>query len=250
MKLLASTLRLYRDAAIQAARAFARSALALAVLVLCYPALALTAALTGPIPVVGGMVQFLVECALAGTYLACLQDALHARAPLSIATIRRNFGRMAWDLVNVRFVIWVAEFLVHRSGIQVLALVFTVATYLALNALPEMLGRSREGGAALAAACARFMLDNGIEWFSFQLPLVAVLYVLGGVGLATAAGPSFVFVRAGQALLHQAGSGPAGWAAGLAVVAAFHLLMLMRGAVYERLAGGGRRARAWAENFR
>jgi hypothetical protein len=140
--------------------------------------------------------------------------------------------------------------LVSLTGIATLGVAFTVATFLALNALPEMLGRSREGGAALAVACARFMLDNGIEWFLFQLPLVAVFFALGSVDLATAAGPSFSFVHGGQALLARAGGGPIAWATGLAVVAALHLLMLMRGAVYERLAGGGRRSRTWAENFR
>lgn len=251
MKLLTATLRLYLESATDAARAFTRSAWALGVLIASFPVLLLASMLLGQIPVLGGILLALLTDAAAGTYLACLQDALTLRRPLSWAAVRGNLGSYTWDIVNVQFPLWILHFLLAGAQVPAVAiLVVDVALFLFLNPLPEMIGRARSGGFDTLKEAATFTTNHGPEWFIGQLPIFAGLGLWVGWTAALQFGPMFGFVNSGAWILGRLTMGGRAVAEGFALVALIHLLMLFRGALYQRLGQSGRRSRAWQENFR
>lgn len=250
MKLVTATFRLYLDAIRDALRAFVRSAWALVVLLVAFPILLAAGVLLSPLGIVGGMLVALLADACAGTYLACLQDALTTRKSMSLAVVRSNLGTYTWDIVGIQFPLFVVDFLLLSAGLTAVAFVVTAAVFLACNPAPEMLGRARSGGVELLREAGRFMLQNGIEWFVGQLPFFAAIAALGGAMAIAGFGPRFEFVTVGGEAFQGVAAGPAAWVTGLGVVALAHLTMLFRSALFVRLSAGGRRARAWQESFR
>lgn len=249
MDLVAVTLRIYRDAALDAGRAFVRSAWALVLLLLLFPLLVGVGTLTAPLGIFGGFLLAFVNAACAGTYLATLQDALSMRKAMGFDVVRGNLGRHAGDVISVLFPLWVVDLgLSLVRAPTVVVLLVSVAVFLLFNPAPEMIGRARSRGLDLLQDCLTFMQGNGPEWLLPQVVLLAPLVALTGLGHLSIAlsffGPRFGFVHAGS-LAMDIGAGPVGWALGVGTVALVHLFMLFRGALYVRLGSGGRRQRAW-----
>lgn len=252
MKLVRATLVLYQEAALAAGRAFTRSAWAFALLLVFFPVLWFLGTLLSPLGMLGGILLSLVNAACAGTYLATLQDALSLRRSVDVKLIRSNFSRYSGDVLSVLFPLWILQLLVGLLGLPLVPLLVGIAVGLFFNPAPEMIGRSRTRGLDLLGEAARFMGGNWPEWLVPQalvLGAAAVVFPGSAVGIVALFGPQFGFVQAGSLVL-GAGTGLAGWVLGLAMVAFVHLFMLFRGALYERLSTGGRRARAWQANFR
>lgn len=252
--MVTATLKVYRDAAVDASRAFARSAWALLALALCFPLLVVVGTAVSPLGIVGGLIVGLLTAAAAGTYLATLQDALAARRSMGPQVLRANLARYTWDIVGVLFPLWVLDLALSFARAPY-ALVFAVGVGVALafNPVPEMIGRARSGGMDLLGEAGRFMLNSGVEWLLPQLVLLGLVWVVvpgHALELLGLFGPRFGFVAAGSLAFVGAGGGAVAWAVGIVLVAVVHLAMLFRGALYERLSSGGRRARAWQERFR
>lgn len=251
MHLVTATLRIYMDAAREAGKAFARSAWALAALLVCFPLLTAAAVLVSPLGFFGGIVIAIVQAALAGTYLATLRDALSSRRSMGPSVLQANFGAHTWDIINVLFPLWICDLVISLLRLpSVVGLVFGIAVFLFLNPVPEMIGRSRSGGLELLREAWQFMMNNGPEWLVPQLLVLGVAWLAlptKALALLQLFGPRFGFTHAGSLV---AGGSAAGWAIGFGLVAVVHLIMLFRGALYQRLGGGGRRARAWEERFR
>jgi hypothetical protein len=249
VRLVRATLRIYAESASDAGKAFTRSAWALLVLLCAFPVLLAAARLTAPLGFAGGMIYALLMDAVAGTYLACLQDALAMRRSMGPSIVRANLGRYTWEIVRVNFPIYLATLLVGIVS-PALGLALGVAIFFFLNPLPEMIGRAGADGVDLIREAARFVLKDGIEWFVAMAvaitPLVLLVSVQAGLGF----GASFGFVYAGGAVFEAVGRSPVGVVFGLVGVAGTHLVMLFRGALYVRLSSSGRRGRAWQEHFR
>jgi hypothetical protein len=247
MLLLRATFALFRDAAIDAARAAGRSAFALVLLLLLFPVLAFVGMATSPLGMVGGFVVGLMNAACAGTYLATLQDALDARRTISISSIQANLGRYTSEVLGVAFPIWVVSAIASFALPGPMVLLLQLAIGVALNVAPEMIGRTRSSGVQLLQDAFIWLKESGVEWFAAQAAVLVPLLLwrpsaFGGVvGMF---GPNFGFVNAGSLAL-SGGSGPLAWAGGLAMVAFVHAIMLFRGALFQRLGQGGRRARVW-----
>lgn len=252
MKLVVATLRIYGESAVVAGRAFGRSAIAFLLLLAFFPVLWGASLVLSPFGIVGGILVSLLSAACAGTYLATLLDALTVRRSVSLEMVKRNLSQYTGDVLSVLFPLWILSMLLGFLQVPLLPLAITVVVSVLFNPAPEMIGRSRSRGLDLLGDAAKFMGANWPEWLLPQLVVLlpaALLLPGAALGLAGLFGPSFGFVQAGSLVL-SGGYGPLGWAYGLAVVAFVHLFMLFRGALYERLASGGRRARAWQENFR
>jgi hypothetical protein len=253
VRLVTATLRIYLDAGREAGKAFARSAWALVALLICFPALFAVSLLVAPLGFLGGFIYAFAQAACAGTYLASLKDALTLRRSMGPQVLRANLGRYTWEIIGALFPIYLVNLLLGMvDAPTVVHIVVDVAIALFLNPVPEMIGRSRAGGVELLRDAATFMMTRGPEWLVPQVVLVglAVLVVPAQViPLLQLFGPSFGFVTAGGLALSVA-SGTIGWVIGFVLLAAIHFVMLFRGALYERLSGGGRRAREWAERFR
>lgn len=252
MHLVTATLRIYRQAAADAGRAFTHDTWAFRLLLLAWPLLNLVSTLSAPLGFAGGFLYSIVQAAVVGTYLATLQDALTLRRPMNLATVRGNLGRYTWEVIGVLFPLFLLELLLSvmrtPSGLM---LAVSVILGVALNPVPEMIGRTRSRGTDLLQDALTFMYRNGVEW------LLPQALVLGGLALAWPSlalplvalfGPRFGFIHAGGLAL-AGGVSPAGIALGLAILVGVHLVMLFRGALYVRLGDGGRRARAWRARF-
>lgn len=251
MKLVRATLQIYQDAALAAGRAFLRSAWAFGLLLLFFPILWFAAVLLAPLGMIGGILVAVLNAACAGTYLATLQDALALRRALGFASLRANFSRYAGDVLSVLFPIWIVGLLLGLLELPLVPLLFSIVVAVGFNPAPEMIGRVRSRGLELLGDALTFMGGNWPEWLLPQLVVLGVgAWVLPRslVQLAGLFGPQFGFVQAGSLVL--GGGSLLGWLGGLVTVAFVHAFMLFRGALYERLASGGRRGRAWQAQFR
>ena len=249
--MIRSTLALYRDAAVDAARGTARSGWAFVLLLLLFPLLSLVTMLVSPLGIIGGFVVGFLNAACAGTYLATLQDALESNRSLSISTVRQNFGRYTSEVIGVAFPIWIGSMIANVVLGQVapplVVSLLMLGVAVVFNVAPEMIGRTRSSGTALLLDSVRGLRENGPEWFAPQfLLLIPVLLLRPGAVLEFMSmfGPQFGFVNAGGLAL-GGGGGPTAWLGGLALVAFVHAAMLFRGALYKRLGPGGRRQRLW-----
>lgn len=248
MELITATLALYRHAAGRAARAFARSAWALVWLLLCLPLLALVEFAAGRLGVVGGFLIGFAQAVAAGTYLSTLHDALTSTRPLGPGVLQANFGRWMWEVINLLFPLFVLDIVLSAIGQPLVSLAVAVATFVLLNPVPELVGRTRSGGLDALGEAWRFMGNSGFEWLLPQvvpIGLAALLMPDRAVGILMLFGPRMDFIHAGRLALGAGLGSPVGWAIGVGLVAIVHLAMLFRGALYEALGSGNRRARAW-----
>lgn len=263
MSLLSATLRLYGAAARDAGAAFVRSGTAFAWLVLAGGAL-LALNLSGiqaRAGIIGGVIVSILRAGAAGTYLACVQDALASRRALGVEGVRGNLGAYTSDIINALFPIWIAELVVRLLGVDLLAIALSAAVFLFLNPLPEMIGRVRASGTELLGEAWQFMGRAGPEWLAAQVAFMALAWLLvPGLGLLAALGallpvfsPEMGFMEAATFVWMRAGLSTGVQAAdvgrAVALVALVHMAMLFRGALYDRLSGSSRRARAWSEQL-
>jgi len=245
--LLRSTLSLYKDAAVDAARATVRSSWGFVLLLLLFPLLSVVSMLVSPLGVIGGFISGLLSAACAGTYLATLQDALESGRSVSLSAVRGNLGRYTSEVIGVAFPLWIGALVAGAVLPSAAVALLMLGVSLVFNVAPEMIGRSRAQGTGLLADSAKWLTQNGPEWFVPQLLLLLPVLVLRPGAVITFAsmfGPQFGFVNAGGLALSLAG-GPIAWLTGLALVAFVHAAMLFRGALYKRLGPGGRRQRSW-----
>lgn len=253
MRLLTATLRIYVDASRDAGKAFARSAWAMIALLACFPILTGARILVAPLGFFGGFLLAFLQAAAAGTYLACLRDALQMRRSMGPGTLRANLGADTFEIIGVLFPIFVVDLLLMLAGAPwLVTLPVGIAIALFLNPVPEMIGRVRSGGVELLKDAARFMMANGPEWLVPQVIALGALWLAFPEHALTVLqlfGPRFGFTDAGV-LAVRGGGDAVGWAIGFGLVALVHLMMLFRGALYQRLGSGGRRQREWEQRFR
>ncbi|MFN7143640.1 MAG: hypothetical protein ACK4YP_07695 [Myxococcota bacterium] len=254
MRLLTATLRIYVDAARDAGKAFARGVWALIALLACFGILVAARILVAPLGFFGGFLLAMIQAACAGTYLACLRDALSSRRKMGPDVLRASFAANMWDIIGVLFPIFLLELLLGLLGAPwFVTLPVGIAIFLFLNPVPEMIGRVRTGGTDLLQDAGRFMMANGPEWLAPQVLALAALwlaYPSRALQILDLFGPRFGFTDAGSLAVQSGATGPIGWVIGFVLVALVHLVMLFRGALYERLSGSGRRAREWEQRFR
>ena len=94
-----------------------------------------------------------LRAAAAGTYLACLRDALSLRRSMGPEVLRANLGAHTFEIINVLFPIYVVELLLALIRAPALVtLPVSIAIALFLNPVPEMIGRVRAGGVELLLA--------------------------------------------------------------------------------------------------
>jgi hypothetical protein len=123
-----------------------------------------------------------------------------------------------------------------------------VATFVLLNPVPELVGRTRNGGLDALAEAWRFMGNNGFEWLLPQVipvGLAALLMPERAISILALFGPRMDFIHTGRVAMGGAIGSPTGWIVALGLVAVVHLAMLFRGALYDLLGTGSRRAREW-----
>ncbi len=227
MKVLVVYARLYAECLAQAVNGLKKNAWTLLLPAVLYVAWEISAGLAAPLGLVGGVLRALFLDALASCYLYFLGEVVsHSR--VTVAEMGRSIGAYFWSIVNLYFVLWVAELLVGmvlrgnpNGGLLKLGL-FLVALVL-LSAAPEAIyQRGTYGGLATIQRSISFLQQHWIEWLLPSAILVVVIYWI----------PDLYYLGSGGLI-----------ATGIAKGAIFHLGMVFRGHLYGALDGSTHRQR-------
>jgi hypothetical protein len=219
--------RLYGACLGRSASSILRSPWTLVLPIALFAALLLAATLLGQLGMVGGLLLGLAMDALLSCYFYFVSE-LVAGAKVRFDELKKSFGAYFWAVINLMFVVWLAELLLRgvtarNPHADVIDAMVRFAAFVLLNATPEVLYvRGTYGGLATFRGSIEFIHANWIEWFVPNLVLGAAFYfgvpalLAGGVPLPAVA------VVAGLAL---------------------HLVMVFRGHLFKELDGSSHRQR-------
>jgi len=247
-------LKTYVELAALAAKRAVRSWLA----ALAIPLLALVwieaARLFMPLGMVGGFLLGMVSAACVAIYLSMLGSAV-AGSNIRLADFKHGL-RAFWDVVSVLFALWIINlglaFVSSSAGSNQKAIVGVAGLAMAIffNIVPELIYSSRSRSFALLKESATFVMANPFAWFAPNLLFAAVL--LGALGSLSGAAPaevilSFAAVATPHGFLSVVNAAPL-WMAPF-LIALFHFVMVFRGLLYQELASGSSRMRAFRRSM-
>ena len=252
MSLATLTLRLYREAALEALSGLGRSAWAVVMLMGMWVVMFAAMMLLGPTGLVGGFILFLIEAWLLGTYLSLVEVCVQGQRRIRPGDFREHAGALFSECTTVMFFFWVPHLLLTLSAPQALLIAVPVASVV-FNPVPEILYQERNlRGVDVAIDGLRFMQRNWPEWLIAQVlltaPLILLFWLVTGfvqpllvVQMVEVFGPFFGFLNAGPLVLALGALAPIA----LALGPLYHWAMLFRGQLYRRLRLSSRRQRAW-----
>jgi hypothetical protein len=197
---LADTATMYGRVFRRAAELTARS-WPLAFLAVGYPMLLATlSSLLGPYGFVGGMLWTAAAAACVSSWLFFMEQIVRGRGQVDLRDLPSSFGVYLGDVLNVGFLLFLLQLVAAfvLAPFPPLLIVFGLAVFAFLNAVPELVYLGRSGAAELLAESYRFIGANWVEWFPANLLIVAVVlavdFVLpdGPLGLISAAGAGLV----------------------------------------------------------
>ena len=197
---LADTATMYGRVFRRAAELTARS-WPLAFLAVGYPMLLATlSSLLGPYGFVGGMLWTAAAAACVSSWLFFMEQIVRGRGRVDLRDLPSSFGVYLGDVLNVGFLLFLLQLVAAfvLAPFPPLLIVFGLAVFAFLNAVPELVYLGRSGAAELLAESYRFIGANWVEWFPANLLIVAVVlavdFVLpdGPLGLISAAGAGLV----------------------------------------------------------
>lgn len=254
MALVQATLALYRDAGRDTLKALPRSGWALVFLVVGgVLEMIVEMALAGSGPG-GGLVIGLLDAFLVGTYLALLQVLTAQTRSLRADDLRELLGSYFGDVLTIGFLFGIPRLILALS-VPDLVLPYVLAVALLANPIPELIVHDRAEAMAMPGKAFAFMRDNWPEWlFVHGLAFAATAGLLAAVAPFGTALLFFVveifspwmgFMGLGSIGLALAGMGPVGVALAAGLLAGSHAGMLFRSFLYKRLARSSRRSRAW-----
>lgn len=258
--MIAATLELFRDAAVDTGRSFVASLWSVAFLLVAMVLMGVAAGALGGFGMAGGFVLGGLHIFVAGWYLSQLRQAVSLRRRLTLDDIQRSAGNLFWETMSVLFVFFVAQLFLMAAP-QNIQMAIVLAVSLIFNPTPELLYQGRSQSLDLLMDAASFMQRQGPEWLIMHLGVTGLLVAgLAGLGLGAEPallvtmiqlfGPFFGFLSAPAAVVGVAGISPLGLGLGLVVFALTHLVMLFRGHLFKRLSSGSRRGRAWQQRMK
>ena len=219
------------DTAALYARAFRRgAALALrnwpvGLVVVGYGALLVVVGfLSAPLGFVGGVLVYVASVACASSWLSLVAQVIRS-GRVRFADLPAGFTAYLGDLLAVGFFLWLLSMVdaLVLGPFPLVHIVFVLATFVFLNAVPELVYLGRHPAAELLVESYRFIGENWIEWFPPQFVLAACI--------------------AAAAVLLPAG--PYGLVANAAVGVVLYFAMIVRGLLFVELSTSSRRARAF-----
>lgn len=137
--------------------------------------------LVAPLGIIGGFLIGLLMAALASCYLYFVGEIV-SHSVVSTSEFRRSFGAYFWSVLNLFFVIWIAEMLLGyvlgttRNGSYVILGLKLVGLIL-LSAAPESIYlKGTYGGLATIQSSISFVQEHWIEWL-LPSALLAALWI-------------------------------------------------------------------------
>ncbi len=229
MNVLAVYGRLYVDALVKALRAISRNLWTLILPVILGVLFVAAGIILGGLGlgIIGGMILALVRAAVFSAYLYFVGEVVSG-SQVSLGELKRSFGTYFWSVINLFFIVWIAEFLLAAflrgaQGAQLLAVLSAVAA-IAFNAAPEVIyQRGTYGGIQTLQESWSFLKENWLPWFIPNAPLIVALVALTG---APAIMPPIPTLGLGLVLAPLA-----------------HVAMVFRGFLFKDLVGSSHRQR-------
>src|SRR6266850_2062053 len=207
--------RVFRRAAVLALRNWA-----VGLVVMVYAALLWAVRLVAaPLGLVGGLLLYLATVACFSSWLSLVDQVMRV-GRVRLRDVPAGFVAFFGDLLTVGFLFWGLQLIASLvlAPFPLLQIIFVLAAFVFLNAVPELVYLGRHAPAELLMASYRFIGENWIEWFpaniAFLAAVVAVLAVL-----------------------------PSGILADALVGFILYFGMIVRGLLFLELASSGRRAR-------
>lgn len=190
--------------------------------------LELVDAITAPLGIAGGFLRYLAVVAFLSSWLFLVAEVIRTgriRPRDWLAGLGAYFG----DLLTVLFLLFILSFVAQMllAASPLLGIVLGLALLTFGNAVPELVYLGHHPPAALLVESYRFIGENWIEWFPANLLLAACV-----VGIAT-----LVLTIAPPAIRLPV--------AEVVTSLALYFLMIVRGLLFQELATGSRRARAF-----
>jgi hypothetical protein len=174
--------------------------------------------LAAPLGIVGGLLLYLAAVACFSSWLSLVEQVIRV-GRVRARDVPAGFAAYFNDLLTVGFLFWGLQLVASLvlAPFPFLQIVFVLAVFVFLNAVPELVYLGRHAPAELLVESYRFIGENWIEWFPANVALLAIVLGARALDLGVVA----------DALL--------------GIVLYFG--MIVRGLLFLELATSGRRAR-------
>jgi hypothetical protein len=252
--LVAATLRLYQQAALETWERVSRGWWISLLPFLYGPLFFLTAIFVSPLGLIGGLILGLVLAVCASSYLYFIAGAVQG-SRMSLRDLPESWRPYLGSVITILFFLTIVQYTLEfllpygAPGASEIRQVINLALLILLNPVPEIIYQGRSEGFNILQESFDFLRNSGVEWF---LPLVALALFstfLLPVPILTAPlqiGRLTFPALAGGGLLPGS---PVDllWA----VLSAFILFVLMvfRGLLFRSLANSTRRQRVFRSRF-
>src|SRR5881628_3891589 len=160
--------------------------------------LGIVAVVTAPLGVVGALLTYLALVACFSSWLALVAQVIQT-GRIRLEEVPTSFATYFGDLLNVGFVFWGLQLIwtYVLAPFPFLQIVFGLAVFVFLNAVPELVYLGRHAAAEVLVESYRFIGENWVEWFPANLFLVGcvlIVFVLpeGPLGIVFAAAMALV----------------------------------------------------------
>jgi hypothetical protein len=252
--LVATTLRLYQQAAKETWEKGSRT-WGVALLPFLYgPVFFLTAVFVAPLGLIGGFIRGFVLALCASSYLYFIAGVVSG-SRMGLRDLAESWRPCFGSVITILFFLFIVqsalELLVPlgATGGYELRTAINLALMVLLNPIPEIIYQGRSDGLNMLQESFEFLRDSGVEWFLpfvalavfatffFPLPILMMPLQIGRLTFPTLGGGG-LFPGSPISLL---------WA----VLSAFILfaLMVFRGLLFRALASSTRRQRVYRSRF-
>jgi hypothetical protein len=222
----------------------------------------LISGLVGPLGMAGGFILGFIEAGCIASYLYLLSRAVQG-SRLKLEDLKQSFVAFFWDVIGVLFFLWIAgwvvQFVEQIAGDHgaFVAAAYGLAVAVFLNPVPELiyLGRSRGRTTDLLLESGRFVQAHWMEWFLpnllFGVALLALALGRSAFNFETLSQtlPGLFSLQTGYSLGNSLARFSDLWALPL-VLALVHYAMVYRGLLFQEIAGGNWKARAFRARTR
>ena len=174
-----------------------------------------------PFGIIGGLILYLVTVACFSSWLSLVEQVIRV-GRVHLSDVPAGFGAYFGDLLTVGFLFWGLQVIAQLvlTPFPLLQIVFLLAVFVFLNAVPELVYLGRHTAAEVLIESYRFIGENWIEWFPANLALAAFVILV----LLLPGGPLGIIVEAALGIVLYFG-------------------MIVRGLLFLELASSSRRAR-------
>jgi hypothetical protein len=218
--------------------------------------------LVAPLGWAGGFILGFLEAGCIASYLYLLSRAVQG-SRLKLADLKHSLGAFFWDVVGVLFALWIASFVVQFATqaagdhAPFVAAVYGLAVAVFLNPVPELiyLGRAQGRTTELLLESGRFVQRHWMEWFLpnllFGVALLALALGRSAFNFETLSQtlPALFSLQMGYSLGNSLLQGSALWAWPL-LLGLVHYAMVFRGLLFQEIASGNWKARAFRAGTR